>query len=105
MSPYDLIHLICEPKTPWIVSLLYFGTKAFCALLTYRKNTLILRQRHIERMASLEKGPRDVKYVLSPQVAPKPAPPSLSTHAPPTTHSVHSAQRQRTAQAVVRKFR
>jgi hypothetical protein len=56
MSPYDLIHLTCEPKTPWIVSLLYFGTRAFCALLTYLKNTLILRQHHIERMASLEKG-------------------------------------------------
>lgn len=89
MSPYDLIHLICEPKTPWIVSLLYFGTKAFCALLTYRKNTLILRQRHIERMASLEKGPRVVKYVLPPQAAPKPAlHPFLPTRLPPPTQSI-----------------
>jgi hypothetical protein len=56
MSPYDLIHLVSEPKTLLIGSLMYFATKGFCALLVYRKNTQIIQLYHVERMAALKKG-------------------------------------------------
>jgi hypothetical protein len=56
MSTQNLIHLCVALMTPSFVGLLYFARRAVSALLDYRKSTLMLRLRHIERMAALQKG-------------------------------------------------